>query len=155
MPVFNIYENMIVPLGESLQRDPRFGGIHIFYDRTNDRVPPRDQMPAINYFLEPGWRDTTRGTGAVSLQNRKMIAYFGFACWAYDTLPARLDKNLFDMSGNLLDFFRESRELSREHGICSMDEIQWDVNYSKEDNYMVGSQRLIVGFDSYGPPGKG
>ena len=155
MPTFSIYSDMIVPIGESIQRDPRFSRIKVYYDRTNDRVVPRDQMPAINYFLEPGWQDVTRGTGAFSLQNRKMTAYFGFACWAYDTIPARLDKNLFEMSGDLLDFFRETRELDRVRGIVSLDQIRWDVNYSSEDNNLVGSQRLIVGFECFGPPGKG
>ena len=111
----------------------------------------RDLMPAINYFLESPWDDVARGSGSSSLQRRTHTARLGFGVWVCDARdPARLDSQLFSISGDLFDFFWEHRLFNRSKGIVIGDSIRWDVDYSGDETGIVGSQKLSVEFQQIG-----
>lgn len=149
MATFNIFANVITPVGERLQRDPRFAGINIFYDRTAEHLVPRDLSPAINYFLESPWEDLTRGSGAFSLNTRRLLARFGFGLWVYGgNNAAKTDEALFQISGDLFDFFRDNRDFDNTNGVFIGDEIRWDVDYSgDETGLFLATQKLSVEFE--------
>lgn len=151
MPVFNPYEDIIVPVGEALQTDARFFACKIFYDRTRDRIVPADLMPAINYFLEGPWDDLARGSGSSSLQRRTHTARLGFGVWVCATRdPAYMDSVLFQISGDLLDYFWENRLFNRTKGVCIKDTIRWDIDYSGNESTLIGTQKLSVEFEIIG-----
>ncbi len=151
MATFNVFTDLIVPVGERLQREPRFAGINIFYDRSDDRLVPRENTPAINYFLEAPWEDLMRGSGSFSVNNRRMVARLGFGIWVYGgSTAAQTDQVLFGISGDLFDFFRERRDFNRTRGISIKDEIRWDVDYSgDETNIFLATQKLSVEFEFF------
>lgn len=152
MGTFNWYEHLIVPIGEQLQKDPRFRHVKIFYDRTPDRFVPPDQCPAINYFLEGPWSDDSRGTGATSLKVRMAKVRLGFGVWANHNDPKILDKQLFGLSSDLFDFFYERQNFDAVRGILISGDIPWDIDYNGLENSMHGSQRLLVNFESVTAP---
>ena len=92
MPNFEIYDHVLAPILEKLDGDPRFEGVHVFYDRRDDEIVPSSEMPAINYFLQADWEDITRGSNSASLQDRRLTVNIGFGVWAFDTDKGRLDR---------------------------------------------------------------
>lgn len=150
MPRVQIYDHLLEPIGTRLQRDTRFARINIFYDRDDDEIVASTLMPAINYFLQPDWEDETRGSNTASLQDRRIRATIGFNLWAYDPDRARLDKVLFDISGNLIDWLRESTDFDRTNGVAVVGNIRWTpVAAHVEDNNVVGVQRVVADFELY------
>ena len=155
MGTFNVYDHLIVPLNEKLEGDQRFAGMKIIYDRTADRQVPRDLMPAINFFFESPFDDLTRGSGAYSLQARRMTVRLGFGIWIFDSKsPASLDRALFQVSSDLLDFFREMVDFDQPRGIAINQNIRVDVDYSGDETGMVGTQKLAVEFEFMGGQGR-
>ncbi len=149
MATINIFDTLIKPIHDRLRSDPRFRRVkNILYDRTEERSVPREATPAINYFLESPWDDLARGSGGFSLNSRDFTARFGFGIWVYggDSV-AETDRALFQISGNLFDFFRDNRYWDRTNGITIEDEIRWDVDYQgDETNSFLATQKLSVEF---------
>lgn len=157
MAVFNPYSDLIVPLGEGLQADPRFAGLNIFYDRTEEKVVPRENMPAINYFLETPWTDIARGSVGASLQTRRMYITIGIGVWCYDTeSSAALDAQLFAISMDIADFLREHTEFNTTLGIFLRHDvpITFDMDYSTDDGGAVGTHRIGANFEIYSGLGR-
>ena len=148
MATFNIYDELIEPIHDKLTADPRFRKINIFYWRSPDREVPREITPAIVYFLDAPWDDVARGSGAFSLHARTFSTRFAFGIFVYGgKSAAETDRALFQISGNLFDFFRDNRYFDRNAGITIEDQINWDVDFSgDESNMFLASQRLSVEF---------
>ncbi len=148
MATFNVFKDLIQPLGEELQRNPTFAGVNIFYDREASHIIPREITPAINYFLEAPWNDVARGSGSFSLQSRILNTTLGFGIWIYGgENDAEADAHLFEISGNLFDFFRARRDFNRVKGIVIGDEIEWDYDYQGgETGLFLSTQKLSVPF---------
>lgn len=155
MATFNVYTDLIEALGEALLSDPKFEGIAIFYDRTSERQPSRDDMPAINYFLEAPAEDVGRGSGQYSLQVRHISILLGFGVWISGGDPGKLDQGLWEITGNLLDWFRDHIDFNRTLGIGVDPDvpIRIDFDYSGDTTNVVGSHRLVVGFRLFGGSG--
>lgn len=157
MGTINPYVDLIVPLNDRLSRDTRFAGINIFYDRSSTRSVPRNDCPAINFWLQGPWEDVMRGSGSYSLQSRWMDLTMGFGIWVYGgNSPAELDQQLFQVSSDLFDFFRDNIEFNQPQGIVidGRVPIRWDLDYSGDENNILGTQRLLVAFKIYSGSGR-
>ena len=157
MPVFNIFGDLIEPLGTGLQSDTRFAGLNIFYDRTEERIVPRENMPAINYFLETPWQDVARGSVGASLQTRRMYVTLGIGVWCYDAeSAAALDAQLFAISGDVADFLREHTEFNTALGIYLRHDVPmtFDMDYSTDDGGPVGTHKVTCPFEIYSGLGR-
>lgn len=114
-------------------------------------------MPGLNYFLEAPWQDINRGSGSFSLHTRKMQVRLGFAIWCFNSnSQADLDRQLFAISGDLFDFFRENVDFNQPKGIALRTDvpIDFDIDYQGDENAFVGTQKLSVGFELFGGSGK-
>ena len=157
MGAINPYTDLIKPMNDRLASDPRFAGINIFYDRSAQRSVPRNDCPAINFWLQGPWEDIARGSGSYSLQTRRMTVTLGFGVWIYGAnSPADLDEQLFQVSSDLFDFFRDNVEFDSVKGIQvdGRSPIRWDVDYTGDENNILGTQRLLVTFDLWSGQGK-
>ncbi len=157
MGTFDWFKNLIEPIGEMLQRDPRFNNVRVFYDRSDDRTPPASTMPCINYFLDARLgQDTSRGVGSTgagtSIQSRRSNVQLGFGIWVCHQIPAELDRQLFGLSSDMFDFFYEHRDWDNIRGIYILGDIDWDIDYSGAENGTIGTQKLTVTFDSITMP---
>lgn len=85
-----------------------------------------------------------------------MTVRFGFAIWCYNSNQADLDRELFSISGDLFDFFRENVDFNQTKGIAlnTSVPIDFDVDYQGDENAFVGTQKLSVGFELFGGSGK-
>ncbi len=152
MGTFNWFKNLIEPIGEMLQRDPRFNNVRIFYDRSPEKIPPATTMPCINYFLDAPWEDASRGSGSTSIQARRSNARLGFGIWVCHQNDSELDRQLFDLSSDLMDFLYEHRWWDERNGIAIIGDLVWDVDYTGAENGTVGTQRIVVQFESITTP---
>ena len=139
-----------------LKQDDRFQGVKVFYDRSRERIVDMSAMPAINVFLEAPWEDIARGSGAYSLQTRKMAVRIGFGVWACGGDPDKMDESLFMMSGYLMDFLRDSVEFDRTAGIFvdAGEPLRWDVDYSGAESDLVGTQKISATFEFFSGTGR-
>ena len=154
MPSFEIFDHLLQPISDRLEADPRFEGVKIFYDRRDDEIVESSLMPAINYFLQSDWEDITRGSNTASLRDRKLTISIGFGVWAFDINKGKLDRALFHIAGNLIDWLRENTEFDRTNGVAVIGTIRWTpVAAFGEDNNMVGTQRIVAGFELYSGAG--
>lgn len=149
MPTFNVFTDLIRPLGETLQADPLFNGIKIFYDRTKAKTPPTEIMPCITYFWVTPTEDLMRGSGAASLQLRTQKIPIGFGIWCTAQHPEDLDEQMWDIKGNLEDWLRNFREFDRKKGISVEDAITGDVDYNGDETCMIGSVLVLAVFRFY------
>lgn len=125
MAKFNPYTEIISPVIEALQADPRFAGVNIFYDARKAKVP-EDLMPAINCFWLPPGQDTARGSQASSLQTRREWLSLGFCCW--NTGPdASADQSVWEMAGNIKDWMHEHVDFSPGISVRDAKPIQVDT----------------------------
>lgn len=152
MATFNWFDHLIDRIGEQLRHDGRFDNVQIYYDRERQPVPA-DRMPAITYFLSAPFEDRQRGTGATSMKTRRARIQLGFGIWCYSGESAdELDRQLFGISADLLDWFYENRNYDAIRGILIQDDIAWDVDYEGGENGIVGTQLLTVNFESLTAP---
>ena len=158
MATFDIYGHLIEPAIKALQADPRLSALNkIYYDRTDDRQPPRETMPCMNIFFDPRVEDANRGSGSYSVQTRRMYVRIGFAVWCYSSKSeADLDEQLFGISGDVLDWFREHTEFDQTRGIFVRADVPIEIaiDYQGGENAFVGSQKISVSFELYGGSGK-
>lgn len=148
MPRFDVWNHLIKPIGEQLQRDRRFGELRVFYDRAGDNVP-RELMPCIQYFLEAPMSDIARGSSVVSLQRRQVTINLSFVVWIYETDNAKLDEALFQVFGDLNDFFWEKRNFDPTHGVTLQGDISGDVDFQGDENGIVGTHKWNTEFIFY------
>lgn len=154
MPSFEIFDHLLAPIMAALEGDTRFEGINVFYDRRDDEIVSSGDMPAINYFLQPDWEDATRGSNSASLNDRKLTVNLGFGVWAFDTDKARLDRALFQIMGNLIDWLRENTDFDRVNGVFLSGTLRWTpVEAFGDENNLVGTQRITAQYELYS--GKG
>lgn len=151
MATFNVFTDLIRPLGEWLQAAPELQGINIFYDRTRERTPQRSLIPAINYFWISPAEDLARGSGSTSLQLRRKTITIGFGVWASHIDPAKLDEILWEMNGVLEDLLRSKTNFDPRKGITLQDPITADIAYL-EDSPMVGSILTQARYELFGGP---
>lgn len=157
MPSFDIHGDLIQPLGAQLAADARFSGIYLKYDRTEDKVIVRDEMPAINYFVKTPWQDIGRGSGAYSLQTRRTYISIGFGVWCYDAQSQdALDAQLFTISGDLSDFLRDSIEFDQSKGIFIRHDvpITYSLDYINDESAFVGVHQVTCPFEFYSGAGR-
>lgn len=152
MPVFNIFNDLLKPLGEWLQSAPELEGINIFYDRSRDRAVPRDSIPAINYFWIGPTEDLARGSGSTSLQTRRKRITIGFGVWAASTDPVKLDEVLWEMVGTLEDLLRSKTNFDPRKGISLQDAITNDLDYGDTGGPMIGTVLVTANFELFGGP---
>lgn len=154
MSSFEIYDHLLAPILDRLEADVRFEGIHIFYDRRDEEIAASNELPAINYFLQPDWEDITRGSNTASLRDRKLTANIGFGIWAFDTSKGRLDQALFHIAGNLIDWLRENTDFDRTNGVAIVGPLRWTpvADFGSENN-LIGTQRISAAFELYSGAG--
>lgn len=155
MPTFNVFNDLIQPLGERMQADPSFEGINIFYDRTKNKIVPREMVPAINYFWLQA-DDMARGSQSSSLQTRRKNISIGFGIWSYGATAAELDSRLWAMEGALEDFMRNNVDFNRQDPnrrttICIKDTtpITSSPDYEQEANGILGTMLAVVPFELF------
>ena len=153
-PVINVYTLLVVPLGERMQQDPRFRDVkNIIYDTDEIAF---DQMPAIEYYVDSPWTDNQRGTGAYSLQTRRLVTRIAFTIWIFDAKSrARMDHALFQISGLLLDFLHDNTEFDRTNGVLidMSVPLTWEVIRPGTEAGFVGVNRVIAQFHIYSGTG--
>jgi hypothetical protein len=150
MPTFNVFTDLIEPLGEFLQSHPALQGISIYYDRTRERRPQVALLPAINYFWIGPTEDLARGSGSTSLQVRRKKITIGFGVWVASTNPVELDRALWEVVGTLEDLLRSKTNFNPNKGITLTDApIANDVDYSGESP-LVGSVLVTCQFEMFG-----
>lgn len=150
MPTFNVFNDLIEPLGIWLQSAPELSGVRVFYDRRRDRTPERNLLPAINYFWLSPVDDEARGSGSTSLQVRRKKISIGFGVWAAHMDPTELDRILWEMAGTLEDLLRSKTNFDPRKGITLTNApITNDVAYSDESP-MMGSVLLIAQYEMFG-----
>lgn len=153
MPTFNVYRDLIVKVIEALQADVLFEGVHIWYDRN---PVSREEMPAINVFLEQPSEDIGRGSGAYSLQSGKLTISIGFGIWACGGDAAIVAETLWEMAGNLRDWLRNHVDLDRTIGV-GLDvsrPIRFEyVSFGAESSGIVDSIRVSATFQMFTGPG--
>jgi hypothetical protein len=150
MATFNIFTDLIRPLGEWLQSAPELQGINIFYDRSRERAVQRSAIPAINYFWIGPTDDTARGSGSTSLQTRRKRITIGFGVWAASTDPVKLDEILWEMVGVLEDLLRSKTNFDPIKGITLQDAITNDLDYSGNEGPMIGTVLVTAHFELFG-----
>jgi hypothetical protein len=152
-PTINVYELLLVPIGEKLRNDERFADVkNIIYD-TDDPIP-MSAMPAIEYYVESPWEDLARGSGAYSLQTRALTARVVFTLWIYDAeSKQRMDEALFFLGGHLLDFVRDWTDLGTGVGLGTAGVI-WTVRRPESDNGYVGYHSITAEYVIYSGIGK-
>ena len=149
MPTFNIFMDLIEPLGEWLQNCPELQGINIYYDRTKDRKPEVGVLPAINYFWIGPTEDLARGSGSTSLQVRRKKISLGFGVWTANINPVELDRALWEMVGTLEDLLRSKTNFDPRKGITLTDSpMTGGVDYAG-DSPMVGSVLVIAEYEMF------
>ncbi len=150
MPTFNIFVDLIRPFGEWLQSAPELEGIGVFYDRTKERTPGRNQIPCINYFWIGPTEDLARGSGSTSLQVRRKRITLGLGVWAASTDPVKLDEVLWEMVGTVEDLLRSKTNFDPRKGISLQDAITNDVDYSRDEGGMVGTVLVTAQYELFG-----
>ena len=154
MGAFNIYQDILVPIKDKLESDPRIGGrgIKVLYDRTQDRVIEPSLMPAINYFLEAPWSDNSIGVGAYSIRNRKFSVRIGIALWMHNNGdPDRLDADLHMVGSDLMDILRANDYWSAEKQIVLGADLTMDFDHAfGVDGIFIGTQKISVLFEMWG-----
>ena len=150
MATFEIYDELIEPLYQALREDTRFEGVNLIYDRMGDE-PPISKMPLIQIFLETPWEDASRGSGSYTFQTRRLYVRIGIATFVCDSRSeADLDRHLFHIVGNLLDFIWEKRNWRTGVYVRGDQSISWDVAYGRTaQGGMVGAHRLSVQFEMF------
>lgn len=149
MATFNIFVDLIRPLGEWLQSAPELAGINIFYDRSEDRAVARDSIPAINYFWIGRTEDLARGSGSSSLQVRRKRITIGFGVWAMANDHVKLDEVLWEMVGVLEDLLRSKTNFDPRKGISLQDAITNDVDYSNTGGAMIGTVLVTAEYELF------
>ena len=155
MPVFNVYKDLIVLVVESLQRERDFGGVDIHYDRSRNRLVPRERMPAINCFIDGTAEDVGYGSSLHSIQSRSLRIPLSFGVWAVGGEPGSLDEVLWELTGRLTDWMRSNTELNPTRGwhVDVRSAIRIDTDYSGDETNIVGSNKVSVDFIGYTGPG--
>lgn len=153
-PTINVYRDLLVPVGTRLSRDPRFAGIMIIYD-VEEEIP-FSQLPAIEYYAETPWQDTTRGSGGYSPQTRTLTARIGFNVVVFNAQHReKMEENLFYISGHLLDWLRESKDFDRAAGFAGTNTpITWDVQRAASDQGYLGVHKIVAEFNCFGGTGR-
>jgi len=142
---FDWFKLLIEPIGEQLQKDPRFQNVMVRYDRDVATPVEQNVMPCINYFLDATpWSDESRGTGATSMKTRRASIVLRFGIWCANADPKELDRQLFAIASDLFDFFYEEQNYDPIHGVFILGDLRWDVDYAGS----VGSQRIQVVFEA-------
>lgn len=149
MPVFNVYKDLIVPIGEWLQATPQLQGIKIFYDRTEDRTPHVSLLPAINYFWMSPVEDIARGSGSASLQLRRQSLTIGFGVWATHHDPSELDNIIWEMAQVLGDLLRSRTNFNPTLGITLKDTMAMDIS-RYGDSPMAAGILVTAEFEMFG-----
>ena len=149
MPTFNVFTDLIEPLGEWLQSAPELQGIYVFYDRTKERHVHRNQIPAINYFWIGPTEDLARGSGSTSLQVRRQKITLGFGVWAADVDPTVMDRILWDMVGTLQDLLRQKTNFDPRKGITLTNAPMTAGLDYQNDSPMVGSVLVIAEYEMF------
>jgi len=152
-PAIDVYRDLIVPLGERLRLDERFTEIrNIIYDV--DEITFAD-MPAIEYYLETPWEDVARGSGAYTLQTRRLTARVVFSIWIYDAHSRqRMDEAMFHVGGLLLDFLRDWTDFDRIKGVgLTRSPLVWQVIRPESEQGYVGAHSISAEFELFSGTG--
>lgn len=143
MATFNVYDLVLVPIGERLRGDSRFAGINVFYDRSEDKVVPHAFWPAINYFVMPtGAEDLARGSRTGTFQDRRFRLPVGFGIWMFGATPDTLDRALWETSGDLCDWLNENVDFDRTNGVSILGPKVVQIDYGGDENGMAGDQLI-------------
>jgi len=150
MPTFNVYKDLIRPMGEWLQASPELEGIGVFYDRSKERTVGRNQIPCINYFWVGPTEDIGRGSGSTSLQVRTKRITIGFGVWAASNDPDKLDEVLWEMVGTLEDMLRAKTWFDPRKGIALKEAIANDMDYGNTGGSMIGTVLVTAQYELFG-----
>lgn len=154
-PTIDVFRDLITPMGERLRADERFAEIkNIVYDTDEIAFA---EMPAIVYYVETPWEDIARGSGAYSLQTRKLTARMVFTIWVYDAVSRlRMDEAMFHVGGLLLDFLRDNTDFSAVNGIGlnNRTPLVWQVARPDTAQGFVGIHSITAEFDIYSGIGR-
>ena len=154
MPTFNVYSHVLVPIKDRLDGDARFRGINVFYDRSEEKIVPHAFMPAINYFVMPtGAEDTTRGSRTGTYQDRRFRLPVGFGIWMFGTPVDKLDRALWETSGDLRDWLSENTDFDRTNGVAILAPKVVQIDYAGDENGMFGSQLIRCEFEMFSGSG--
>lgn len=149
MPIFELYDHVLLPLGESLQSDVNFAGIKIFYDHRLEEIE-RSLMPAISYFPVSSAEDSPLGTMAHSLQKRRARFRVGFLIAVYESEDrARLAQSLFHIYGLLTDWLVRNANFDSTHGIIVAQDapLRLDYDVTGDESGLVATGLLTTEFD--------
>ena len=145
MPHLNIYTDMLERWKSYLEGDPRIGGkdIRVIYTRTEPMELDINLMPYVAYFLERSWEDNAIGSGSYSPQSRIMTVRLGFLLAMYHEDAGKLDRDLFEVGGDLLDILRERRHFDAQKIIVVGNRISWDFDtVGVETHGQIGTQKI-------------
>ncbi len=154
MANFNVYDFVIVPIGEKLRGDSRFSGINVFYDRSEEKIVPHAFWPAINYFIMPtGAEDTMRGSRTGTFQDRRFRLPVGFGIWMFGAQPDALDRALWGTSEDLRDWLSENVDFDRTNGVAILGPKIVRIDYAGDENGMAGDQLVTCEFEMFSGSG--
>lgn len=142
MPTFDLYGDLLEPLGEWLQADPSFQGIQIFHDDSVERQPQRELMPCINYFWVSPSEDLGRGSGSTSLQVRQKTVSIGFGVWVAMDDQKNRNRALWSVVGTLEDKLRSKTNFDPRKGISIGQTMKAD--YTRVDGSPIVASALLI-----------
>jgi hypothetical protein len=152
MPHLDIYNDILMPWKNYLEGDNRIGGkeIKVIYTRFEPKDIDINLCPFVAFFLERGWDENAVGSGSYSPQSRRLTVRMGFLLCMLHQDAGKLDKDLFEIGGDLLDILRERRLFDVNKSIIVQDRIVWDFDVVGVENHgVVGSQKISFSMEQF------